>query len=104
MSSGQFNIEGNIMSLIYGDNFIGQTTLSGTYIFYRLFSSSKVIDTSNLILPATTLASSCYKNMFIRCTSLTTAPALPATTLASNCYDSMFYGCTSLTTAPELPA
>ena len=55
-------------------------------------------------LPATTLASSCYRNMFNGCGSLTTAPALPATTLASNCYDSMFRNCTGLTAAPALPA
>jgi hypothetical protein len=42
--------------------------------------------------------------MLYGCTSLTTAPELPATTLASDCYYQMFYGCTSLTTAPELPA
>ena len=55
-------------------------------------------------LPATTLADSCYYNMFSNCTSLTTAPELPATTLADSCYQYMFLGCTSLTTAPELPA
>ena len=56
-------------------------------------------------LPATTLAKECYYYMFHNCTSLTTAPTvLPATTLAKECYDSMFRGCTSLTTAPELPA
>ena len=42
--------------------------------------------------------------MFKGCTGLTTAPELPATTLATFCYREMFYGCTSLTTAPELPA
>jgi hypothetical protein len=56
------------------------------------------------VLPATTLAVACYRNMFYGCTSLTTAPELPATTLADYCYYQMFYGCTSLTTAPELPA
>ena len=57
-------------------------------------------------LPATTLASNCYKNMFCGCKSLTTIPdnLLPATTLASNCYDSMFADCISLTTIPNLPA
>jgi hypothetical protein len=47
-------------------------------------------------LPATTLASSCYQEMFSNCTSLTTAPELPATTLAWSCYNQMFYGCKSL--------
>ena len=103
-SDAEFNISGNIMSLIYGDNFIGQTTLSSSYNFVYIFKSSKVVDASNLILPATTLASSCYHGMFYGCTSLATAPALPATTLASSCYSNMFRGCTSLTAAPELSA
>lgn len=34
--------------------------------------------------------------MFYNCTSLTTAPELPATTLADSCYGDMFNGCTSL--------
>ena len=42
--------------------------------------------------------------MFNGCTSLTAAPALPATTLATYCYRQMFDGCTSLTQAPDLPA
>ena len=103
-SDYEFNVYGNIMSLIYGDNFIGQTTLSSSYNFVHIFKSSKVVNVSNLILPATTLTSSCYNGMFYGCTSLTTAPVLPATTLASSCYSNMFQNCTSLTAAPELPA
>ncbi len=104
-SNAEFNISGNIMSLIYGDNFIGQTTLpSDSYIFYDIFVNSKVVDASNLILPATTLQPNCYMSMFSGCTSLTAAPKLPATTLQPNCYGSMFSGCTSLTAAPKLPA
>lgn len=103
-STAYFNVEGNIMSLIYGDDFRGQTTLTETYTFYYLFMSTNVISTENLILPATTLTTNCYTSMFYHCTSLTTAPELPATTLVDYCYDNMFAGCTSLTTAPELPA
>ena len=104
-SDAEFNISGNIMSLIYGDNFIGQTTLpSDNYNFNGIFRGSKVVDASNLILPATTLADNCYRQMFRNCTSLTAAPELPATTLTNYCYYDMFDGCTSLTTAPELPA
>ena len=103
-SDAKFNISGNIMSLIYGDNFIGHTTLPSAYSFVSIFSNSKVYDAYNLILPATTLTNSCYRSMFNGCTSLVTAPVLPATTLASSCYSSMFNGCTSLATAPELPA
>ena len=104
-ATGNFNVEGNIMSMIYGDNFVNQTTLSGDYTFQRLFYKvTGLINTENLILPATTLASYCYQQMFNGCSSLTIAPELPATTLAKNCYSEMFQGCTSLTTAPKLPA
>ena len=104
--SKKCNVKGNIMSLLYGDNFEGQNDLTGkNYAFYRLFYNCKtIVDVSELILPATTLASYCYTNMFYGCKSLTSAPQLPATTLASYCYQNMFKGCTSLTTAPELPA
>ena len=47
-------------------------------------------------LPATTLAESCYSDMFYNCTSLTQAPTLPATTLADGCYSGMFWDCTNL--------
>ena len=98
-----FDAQGNIMSLVYGDNFKGQTDLTGKALG-SVFSEFEVENAKNLILPATTLEESCYNYMFENCRSLTTAPELPATTLANNCYDSMFSYCTSLTTAPELPA
>ena len=41
-NAAEFNIEGNIMSLIYGDNFANQTTFNGgTYNFCSLFKKSK---------------------------------------------------------------
>ena len=101
------NIYGNIMSLIYGDNFYGQTVLDTSFSFMHLFYAiyhNNIIDASNLILPATTLSKSCYYHMFNGCTSLTSAPELPATTLASHCYGYMFANCEQLTVAPELPA
>ena len=101
--SGYINVYGNVMSLVYGDDFIGKTTMSN-FKLERVFSRSNIIDAGNLILPATTLARGCYEGMFSSCTSLLNAPELPATTLAENCYERMFFGCTSLTTAPVLPA
>ena len=105
-STGQFNVYGNIMSLHFGDDFIGQTDLTGKdYAYARLFQDCIYItNAENLILPATTLALGCYFNMFMYCNSLTTAPELPATTLADECYSGMFTGCLSLTKATELPA
>ena len=103
-TSGRCNIMGNVMSLVYGDNFVNQTTMSN-YQFRRLFENcSNIVDASNLILPSTTATYSCYNTMFKNCTSLVAAPELPATTLANYCYSNIFNGCTSLTTAPALPA
>ena len=106
VSTGKFNVSGNVMSLTYGDDFKDKTDLTGSdYCFYGLFyGCPNLIDALSLILPATTLADDCYNSMFKECTSLTLAPELPATTLAKSCYYNMFYKCTSLTLAPELPA
>lgn len=111
-TTGNFKIQGNIMSLLYGDNFINNSSLPNvtssntarTACFGSIFRNSKVTTAENLILPATEAKHRCYYHMFQGCTNLTTAPVLPATTLARECYQNMFRGCTSLTTAPELPA
>ena len=105
-STGTFNAKGNVMSLLFSSNFRGQTSLSGKDKAYKyLFSGcTKMVSAENLILPATTLASSCYDRMFLGCSGLTTAPELPATTLAVSCYENMFNHCSGLTAAPVLPA
>lgn len=97
-STGNFEAYGNVMSLIYGDNFVGQTTLTNenTYVFQSLFHGcSGLISAEHLILPATTLAIGCYISMF-NGTSIRIAPELPATTLVSNCYRWMFAHCSNL--------
>ena len=128
-----FNLSGNIMSLIKKDRpvFSSLKNLSGECNFYGMFKigNNKLKSIENLSLPATGLTNACYafmftsadtnntmelpstkmKNscywgMFRGCTNLAAAPELPATTLAGRCYYGMFDGCTSLTTAPELPA
>ena len=98
-------IQGNIMSLLLSDNFMGVTALLESCL-YSLFQNCEwLIDAQNLVLPATTLVEECYSSMFYGCINLVTAPkVLPATTLANACYTDMFDDCTSLVTAPELPA
>ncbi len=71
--------------------------------FFNLFVGCTTLTTAPS-LSWTVLADYCYSQMFQGCTSLTSAPALPATTLAWACYQTMFRGCTSLTSAPALPA
>ena len=108
-STGRFNAEGNIMSILFDNNFEGQTDISDFQYgnaFEGTFSgNTNLVSAKNLSLPATAIFDRCYANMFYGCTSLTEAPKiLPATTLANYCYENMFSGCTGLTTAPELPA
>lgn len=129
--SSDYEVEGNIMSLLYGDNFIGQSNLNYSYSFARLFGyyENNVINAENLILPngslsdycfyemfayckkltkaPTTISASTFGNyscywMFLSCTNLIQAPGLPATTLSNGCYMGMFNNCTSLTIAPVL--
>ena len=104
--SKKCNLKGNCMSMLFGDEAADNFSLSGkSFAFYRLFyNCTNIVNVSSNFLPATTLASTCYSNMFYGCAALTTAPELPATTFANSCYNSMFRYCTSLTTAPELPA
>ena len=105
LADKKIDVMGNIMSLVYGDNFINNNTLESSFTFLGLFDSNiKLVNAKDLILPATTLTDHCYSGMFESCYALTTAPQLPATTLAKSCYSNMFYNCEALTTAPELPA
>ena len=95
-------VYGNIMSLLdetdYATNYTDLP--NDEYVFYGLFwGNTTLIDASELLLPATTLADYCYQAMFEGCTNLTTAPKLPAETLAEMCYQGMFEGCTKLTNA-----
>ena len=98
-STANIIASGNIMSLLYGEEFKDKTAFPNEagFVFYELFkNNTHLINAENLILPATTLTQYCYYGMFQGCSSLTTAPTLPATKLASNCYSSMFYGCSKL--------
>ncbi len=103
-STASFNVKGNAMSLTNGDNFESVTNIESCALGYILYSCTNLISAENLRLPATTLAESCYYNMFTGCRNLIHAPELPATVLATRCYSYMFYNCSSLTSAPELPA
>ena len=106
-SNADINASGNIMSLLYGDDYKDKTSFpeGSQNTFKSLFNgNNRLINAKDLILPATVLTYNCYCGMFASCSSLTTAPKLPATTLAEHCYSSMFWRCSSLTTAPELPA
>lgn len=102
--SGKCNIAGNIMSMLYADDFQNHTSVNSNAL-RKLFSGQPVVDASNLLLPASTLGNNCYRSMFEGCNQLIKAPELPATTIAYGCYFNMFKDCASLKYAPSiLPA
>ncbi len=109
-------VYGNVNSLLFAGDFyhgepVPQTGETDAYAFYKLFQnktgftfgSPNELQHIVLPVPANGLHNSIYREMFLGCTNMTTAPELPATTLAASCYRSMFNGA-GLTTAPELPA
>lgn len=100
--TANFNVKGNIMSLINSTSFSGLTELSGSNNFIGLFNGcTTVIDASKLLLPSTNVPAYGYYGMFAGCTSLTLGPELPATTLNGYCYQRMFSGCTSMISGPS---
>lgn len=133
-STGNFDLQGNIMSLINGDNFIdGETDMQERAFQQLFFNCTHLIHAHNLILPSMVLTRSIYSRTFEHCINLITGPRqlpstsinvpyvydnmfrncdslieamdiLPSTNLYESCYSSMFYNCTSLTKAPELPS
>lgn len=103
--TAEYNAEGNVMSLIGGDNFTGLTSFNEyQWVLHDLFNSSNVVSAKNLILPVMELTNHCYRAMFAHAKKLIEAPALPATTLAASGYWYTFEECVLLEKAPELPA
>lgn len=110
----QYHIFGNVMSLVYGDLFEGETELTTGYTFYGLFcrsnydgsganANNNCVSARNLILPTTSLTVSCYAYLFTN-TFIVKPPQLPATELSEACYQAIFAECKMLTEAPSLPS
>lgn len=102
-STAYFNLSGNLLSLIYGDEFEQYTEITERFTFRRLFQNTNVVSAASLSLPENVMEG-CYYCMFADCVHLTSAPVLPATTLAISCYEGMFDQDILLRTAPALPA
>lgn len=107
-STGAFDIEGNLLSIVWGkEDYLNHTTFGQyNYGLAGLFSGcTGLTSAENMILPTVSVPKNCYKEMFKGCTSLTKPPKeLPAETLGASCYESMFSGCTSMTESPVLSA
>jgi hypothetical protein len=120
--SGNYVAYGNVMSLLFGEDFKDKKDLSGkgNFALSGLFwanqtqtgkdtgtatTNTTLISAENLVLPATTLQNDCYNGMFRGCVNLTTPPKeLPAFNLVQGVYSSMFDECYNLETAPIISA
>ena len=106
-STGRFSVKGNIMSLLYGDNYASNLYIdeNSTNVFGSMFRDcTGLVNAGCLILPINT-AFYCYFRMFEGCSSLTTTPKLTANRYKARfyAYAYMFAGCSSITTAPAIP-
>lgn len=99
-----FNIKGNVMSLLTPTGYESLTTFSSNSALGLLFGfDTTLVDAHNLILPATYLKNRCYYYMFYNCSGLVYAPELPKdiTVFERQAMKNMFYGCSSLIKAPS---
>ena len=109
-STGYYIASGNIMSLLYGDNFEDKDyfesgssyNFSLLFYAYNILNGNKLIDANKLILPAKICTEGCYHRMFQSQINMSVGPEILAKEAAPYCCYAMFIQCTSLTTAPKL--
>lgn len=128
-SCGQpFDIEGDLNSLIFGDDYAENQNFAN-HSFLRLFRSTKVRYADNCIIHCDVAGVNCFDSMFSgstivtppvikintigsascvymfsSCASLLYCPQMNITTLQSRCFANMFASCTSITEGMDLPA
>lgn len=99
-STAKFNVSGNALSLLYGDDFRSRTVLTGeTRAFAHLFEETCVVDARELVIPGGLLSPWAMLDMFFNCQYLTTSPIIPEQTEVSGgtAYVELFCDCVSLT-------
>ena len=73
--TASFEIYGNILSILYDDDFINITDVDVQgKLVGDMFRDTKCISAKNLVLPANFVGSGMFSNMFNGCTLLTTPP------------------------------
>ena len=99
----RFNLKGNMMSLVYGDDFRDKFTLESGGTFFFMFQwCNSLISAEKVVLPATIISEQCYQGLFGACHNLEKAPlVLPAENLPDRCYKGMFEA-TAIEYAPAI--
>ena len=91
-----YSIGGNILSLLYGEEFSGQTEFKNdsANAFIALFrDDGNLIDASSLQLNAKLVPLNAYDSMFTNCTSLESAPIIKGQTLRNGSCSILFKDC-----------
>ena len=103
-TTAQFNVYGNIMSLITSTAFKDKKNFSAARVFQFMFQLMPgVLSCANLLLPASDLSNYCYYCMFDSCTNLKKAPKIiKADSTGDYGLAYMFYGCNQLEESPIL--
>ena len=99
--AGKFSLSGSVFSLVYGNEFTGQTQMLSGSTFQGLFSGNTGLlsamkePNKELFLgnSGTIMRPFCYARMFAGCTNLSGVPFLSSVTMAYGCYEEMFSGC-----------
>lgn len=95
-ASGQYNVYGNLLSLIYMDEFADKSSIDSTECFIQTFNSTPVVSAENLVIPITAVPDSGLRELFISCTSLVSADISYIQSAGKYSMMNMFKGCTSL--------
>lgn len=104
-----FNVRGNVLSLISGDDMIkyADEEIPSTVRLSGLFKNvTSLLNADKLVFCSYIERNSIYVDMFGGCTNLLTPPVFASKNpeaLRSHCYRRMFENCTSLRTLPKLP-
>lgn len=104
-NTGNFVIEGDILSLVYGHDYLSYDELpeGTTYNFNHLFSHTNA-QIGDLILRPKKLTPFCYSYMFAYNFATTTPAKMMATHMDKFCCDHMYSGCSLLSKPMDLPS
>ena len=100
-SSVAYEIAGNPMSFIYGDDFRGKinwpSNMPESSGFHTMFyDETNLRSAKHLILTASSVLYQAYSAMFTNCSNLVAGPIIAAETVLDRGCDGMFYGCAKL--------
>lgn len=103
--TGNCNIGGNAMSMIYGSAFVGKKSMPNDYNLRRMFFGNRtLINAKDMIVYCDNITVRGCDIMFKNCTNLVRGCILPAMNLSERAYANMYEGCSNLEIGSDLPA